>query len=53
MPARLAALGFVDEAFPRYAAMARWELRCRGPGEEALLAADLRLPQVAHGAAGG
>jgi aspartokinase-like uncharacterized kinase len=49
--ARLAAAGLVDAAFPGHAAGARWDLRYRGPGQQDELAADLRLPAVAHGAA--
>jgi aspartokinase-like uncharacterized kinase len=50
-PTRLAAAGLVDAAFPAYAAGVRWDLRCRGPGQQEGLAADLGLPAVAHGAA--
>lgn len=39
---RLADLGIVDPAFPRYVAGAKFGLHCFGPGEEKHLAAELR-----------
>jgi hypothetical protein len=50
-PARLAAAGLVDAAFPAYCAGARWDLRWRAPGQRDELAADLHLSALAHGAA--